>query len=116
MGKVIKIIKINLLSLLALPLLLIATACKFISKAFEKLLPIGGMSLLTFGLYLVLKFVKAPDAAWLVVLLVIGILAVIALLIFLAIMLVRIAAAPVKTVVDACVSFFNLLYSFTYIR
>ena len=95
MGKVIKIIKINLLSLLALPLLLIATACKFISKAFEKLLPIGGMSLLTFGLYLVLKFVKTPDATWLIVLLAIGILAVMALLIFLAIMLVRVASEPV---------------------
>lgn len=116
MGKVIKIIKINLLSLLALPLLLIATACKFISKAFEKLLPIGGMSLLTFGLYLVLKFVKTPDATWLIVLLAIGILAVMALLIFLAILLVRVASEPVKIVVDGLVSFFNLLYSFTYIR
>lgn len=116
MSKVIKILKINLLSLLALPLLLLATASKFIAKAFEKILPIGGMCLLTFGLYLVLTFIKSPAALWQIILLIIGILAVVALLIFLAVMLVRIASAPFRTVVEALVSFFNLLYSVTYIR
>ena len=58
MEKILKIAKINLLALVGLPLLLIATACKLVSKALEKIGIIVGMLLLTGALSLFFSFLK----------------------------------------------------------
>ncbi len=60
MEKIIKILKINILSLIALPLLLIATASKLIAKALEKISVIIGMLVITLFLIMGFEFVKNP--------------------------------------------------------
>ena len=57
---VLKIIKINLLALLAFPLLLIATVVKLIAKAMEKFLLIIGTVLVLGVLVLALEVLKEP--------------------------------------------------------
>ena len=63
MEKVFKILKINLLSIIALPLLLLATASKLIAKALEKVAVILGMLFLTLLLVLGFEFFKNPSGA-----------------------------------------------------
>lgn len=57
---VLRVIKINILSLIAFPLLIVATVVKLIAKAMEKLITIVGTILVIMGLALVFELAKNP--------------------------------------------------------
>lgn len=59
--KVLRIIKINLLALIAFPLLLLATAIKLLAKAMEKTLTIIGTILAIGGIALVFEIARNPE-------------------------------------------------------
>lgn len=114
MEKIIKILKINVLSLIALPLLLIATASKLIAKALEKISVIIGMMVITLFLVLGFEFVKNPSGgletiALLVVIFLIGFVFV---MIFMLIM--TLAASFIRVIWTAVISFFEIIYDLTY--
>lgn len=56
-----RIIKINFLSLLALPFLLLGVICKMLAKAFEKIKIMGGVIILIYALDLVVYFIKGSS-------------------------------------------------------
>jgi len=64
MEKTFKIFKINFLSIIALPLLLIATASKLIAKALEKVSVIISMLFLTILLILGFEIFKNPQSSF----------------------------------------------------
>ena len=77
MKTVLKILKINLLSIIALPLLLIATLSKLIAKALEKFMLLFGMTLTIGVIMLLFELVRDPKSTFqgmilLVICLVIG--------------------------------------------
>ena len=114
MEKTIKILKINILSLIALPLLLIATASKLIAKALEKVAVILGMLAITVFLILGFEFVKNPSGgmeaiAMLVIIFLIGFVFV---MIFLFIM--TLATTFITVIWTAVISFFGIIYDLTY--
>ena len=65
MKRFFKILKVNILSILALPILLVATVSMLLSKAFEKIFLVGGMALLTGLLYWSMKLLGYPTQLWL---------------------------------------------------
>lgn len=114
MEKILKILKINILSLIALPLLLIATVSKLTAKALEKISVILGMILLTAFLAIAFEMFKHPDSilefiAVLVILFVFGFLIVMILL-----FIMNIAAAFIMTVYHLIIGLFEAIYDFTY--
>lgn len=114
MEKILKILKINILSLIALPLLLIATVSKLTAKALEKISVILGMILLTAFLAIAFECFKHPDSllefiVMLVILFVFGFLIVMILL-----FIMNIAAAFIMTVYHLIISLFEVIYDFTY--
>ncbi len=82
MKNILKILKINILSLLALPLLLLATTSRFIAKALKKIGPMLGMSLFTIALILLFEAIKAPHSIFLRILILILFIIVLGALIF----------------------------------
>lgn len=114
MKKIIQILKINILSLLALPLLIFSVFCKMVEKALEKIMLILGMLLLTFLLVAAFEFLKKPEsipgfiASVLVVLFVGGIF------LFLLFWLLGILSAVAVAVWSAVLAFLNGLYSLSY--
>lgn len=115
MEKILKILKINLLSLIALPLLLVATASKLIAKALEKISVILGMIVITLLVIAAFECFKHPDnllefIATLVILFVFGFLIVMVCL-----LIMNVAAALIKTIYIFIISFFEIIYDFTYV-
>ncbi|MDE5747797.1 MAG: hypothetical protein K2I21_09505, partial [Acetatifactor sp.] len=58
MKKVLKIAKINILAIIALPLLLLATAAKLAAKAMEKTITIIGAIFILFGIAVIFEIFK----------------------------------------------------------
>ncbi len=114
MEKFLKIVKINLLSLLALPLLLIATASKLIAKALEKVGVILGMTMFTFLLMLGFEFAKNPQGGLEVILFLIVALVIAFLIIMVIVLLLTIAAAVITSIWAAIIGIFEGIYDFTY--
>jgi len=63
MERIIKIGKINLISILAFPLLLLATAAKLLAKAMEKLVTIVGIVFIVGAIAIAFELGKSPKAA-----------------------------------------------------
>lgn len=114
MEKIIKILKVNILSLIALPLLLIATASKLTAKALEKVAVIIGMLVLTLFLILGFEFVKNPSGGLetVIMLVVICVIGFVFVMIFMLIM--SLAASFITLIWTAVISFFEIIYDFTY--
>ncbi len=110
MGKLIKIIKINLLSIIALPLLLVATASKMIAKALEKIAVIAGMIALTLGLVLLFEALKSPDS----ILWAIAIVIVFFLVIAIIFIIIEVCFAVLVSIWGIAVLIFNTIYEYTY--
>ncbi len=114
MEKILKILKINILSLIALPLLLIATASKLIAKALEKVAVILGMLLITVFLIMAFEFMKNPSGG----LEAIGMLIIIFLIGFVFVMififLMTLATTFITVIWTAVIGFFGLIYDLTY--
>lgn len=62
MKKIIKILKINILSILALPLLLVSTVSKLIARAFDKAFIIVKMLLVMFVIVIAFEVMKTPES------------------------------------------------------
>ena len=114
MEKVFKIIKVNLLSIIALPLLLLATACKLIAKALEKLPVILGLLIFTGLIALGFEFVKNPNSGMNVIAGMIVAILLAGLIIAVLILIVRLAAAIVSVIWYTIIAFFDALYNVTY--
>lgn len=115
MEKVLKILKVNVLSLIALPLLLLATACKLIAKALEKVSVILGMLVLTGFLVAGFEFVKNPGSGLQFIAGLLVLLFLAGLFVALILLLIRFAAAIISAVWNAIIAFFEAIYDFTYI-
>ena len=61
MGNILKILKINILSIIALHILLLATASKLIAKALEKLAVVLGMTCFTLAICAFFEILKKPQ-------------------------------------------------------
>lgn len=114
MEKSLKIIKINLLSLIALPLLLVATVSKLTAKALEKLAVILGMLIFTGLLALGFEFFKNPEGGLEVILYLIIFLVIAFLIVMIIIFLVSVAAAIVTAIWAAIIGIFEGIYDLTY--
>lgn len=114
MEKALKILKINLLSLVALPLLLIATASKLIAKALEKLSLILGMLVLTLFVTMGFEFFKDPKSGLEVLLALIAILFIGFVIIMLIIFVMSLMASIVTMIWAAIIGFFEVIYDWTY--
>lgn len=114
MTKALKIMKINLLSLLALPLLLIATVCKLTAKALEKLAVILGMLILTFFVAMGFEFFKDPEGGLEFLLTLLAVLFIGFLIIMILVFLVTVMASVVTAVWSAIIGFFEVIYDLTY--
>lgn len=110
MGKLIKIIKINLLSVIALPLLLVATASKLIAKALEKIAVIAGMFILTLGLVLLFEALKAPGSILWAIVIVIVFFLVIAIIFI----IIELCFAVLVSIWGIAILIFNTIYEYTY--
>ncbi|MBQ2803120.1 MAG: hypothetical protein IJF07_04390 [Lachnospiraceae bacterium] len=108
MGKILKILKINILSIIALPILLIATICKLTAKALEKLAIILGMSIFSFALCMVFEAIKAPN----LFLQVLGVLAIFVILFSIIIVLIRFCFSVIVLIWTCIINFFNTIYEY----
>lgn len=115
MEKTLKILKINLLALVALPLLLIATVSKLIAKALEKLAIVLGMLLLTLFLVMGFEFFKNPENGLDILLALIAVLAIGFVVIMIIIFLMTVAASVIAVIWSAIISFFESIYDLTYV-
>ncbi len=111
---VLKIIKINLLALLAFPLLLVATVVKLIAKAMEKILLIIGTVLVLGVLVLALEVLKEPGniltgIAYLIAIMILGGI-VIALIIWILSLISSIAIAFVELIINVINAVYELIY------
>lgn len=114
MEKVLKILKINLLSLIALPLLLIATCAKLIAKALSKVTVILSTIILSLILILGFKVFKNPDSSFQAILFLVVLFVVCFAFIAICVILMRFAAAVITTVWNACIGIFEVIYDWTY--
>lgn len=114
MEKFFKVLKVNLLSIIALPLLLLATVCKLIAKAMEKLPVIIGILVFTGLLALGFEFVKNPDSGMNVIAGIIVAFIVAGLIILVLIAIARLAAAVVSVIWYTIIAFFDAIYNVTY--
>lgn len=111
MGNILKILKINLMSVVALPVLLIATASKLIAKALEKLAVVLGMAFFTLALYAFFEILQNPDS----ILAMIAFLAVFLLVIAVIILILRFSYAVVASVRAFLIKLFDTIYEYTYL-
>jgi len=110
MKKILRILKINILSLLALPILLVATVSKLTAKAAEKLGLMLGMGMLTLVIGLIFEAIKKPEGIlqWLVLIIAFVLIGFVFLLLLQLLIVVAIA------VYGFVIAFFNGIYEFTY--
>lgn len=114
MEKFIKILKINILSIVALPLLLIATASKLIAKALEKIALIIGMLMITLFIVIAFSFFKNPSGGFEVILYMIVLFVIAFVFIMILFLLMTVAAATVTAIWALIVSLFEGIYGLTY--
>ncbi len=114
MEKVLKVLKINILSIIALPLLLIATCCKLIAKAMEKVSVIISMVFLTVLLILGFEFFKSPGSNFQAILYFIAICAICFVIIAIMVLLMKLAAAVITAIWSGVIGFFEAIYDWTY--
>lgn len=114
MEKLLKIIKINILSLIALPLLVTATASKLIAKALEKLALILGMLILTLFVVMGFEFFKNPESGLEVLLTILAVFFIGFLIIMIIFFVMTVMASVVTAVWAAVIGFFEVIYDVTY--
>lgn len=114
MEKAFKILKINLLSIIAFPLLLLATASKLTAKALEKVAVILSMLFLTLMLVLGFEFFKNPSGGFQAIVYLIVFLVICSFIIFIIILLMKVAAAIISAIWSAIIGFFEIIYDLTY--
>ena len=114
MGTFFKIIKINILSLLALPLLLVATVSKLIAKALEKLAVSLGMIFLAVIVVMGFEFFKHPTEGIKAVLYMVGFFVTCFIIIAGIVLICKLAMATIQLVWSYVIRFFDRIYDGTY--
>lgn len=114
MEKFFKILKINLFSLVALPLLLIATASKLIAKALEKLSLVLGMLVLTCFLVMGFEFFKNPESGLQFILSIILLFVIAFVIIMILFFLMTVVASVITVIWASVIGFFDTIYDWTY--
>ena len=114
MEKFIKILKINLLSIVALPLLLIATVSKLTAKALEKAALIIAMLMITLFIVMGFSFLKNPSGGLEVIIYMIVIFVIAFVFIMIFFLLMSLAAATITAVWTFIISVFEGIYALTY--
>lgn len=114
MGTFFKIIKINILSLLALPLLLVATVSKLIAKALEKLAVSLGMIFLAVIVVMGFEFFKHPTEGIKAVLYMVGFFVTCFIIIAGIVLICKLAMATIRLIWSYVIRFFDRIYDGTY--
>lgn len=114
MKNVLKILKINVLAIIALPLLALATAAKLAAKALEKAITIIGAVFILLGIALIFEIMKNPseflNGFFIVILCLIlgGVFTVIAIYLF------QLISGIIMAVVALVINLLNLVYELVY--
>lgn len=114
MRKVLKIIKINILAILAFPLLVLATAAKLAAKAMEKTITIIGAVLILLGIAAIFAIFKNPSGFFNGFFIVIICLVIGGIFTVIAICVLQIASSIVMAVVAVVIGLVNGLYELVY--
>jgi len=112
--KAVKIIKINLLALLAFPLLLFATAAKMAAKALEKVIAILGTILIVFGIALLFEIARNFSEAMELVVIIIVCIVLGGIFSVIVIFLLSIASVAIMTVVGVVMGLLEGAYTLSY--
>ena len=114
MGKIINILKINVLALVAIPLLLLATACKLIAKSMEKIPLFIGLAIASAFILSMASFESTTESIFKVIAYIIAILiffGVVVVILFWIFSLISGLAMLAWTLIMTC---FNSLYDLCY--
>ncbi|MDL2301558.1 J domain-containing protein [Lachnospiraceae bacterium OttesenSCG-928-D06] len=114
MKNILKIIKINILSMIAFPLLLISVCAKLLAKAMEKLLVIVGACVVLLLIVLGFEFLKNPMGGLNVFFTILAVVIVFGLIIAVLFFIVSICSAVFVTIVSVITMVFEGIYSITY--
>lgn len=114
MGKILKILKINVLSILALPLLLFATVSKLLSRAFEKMTLLLKMFLIILMLVAAFELLQNPQSILQVVAYLVAVLLIGGLLLMLLFWVIGLLSAILAVVWSAVISFFEIIHNLCY--
>lgn len=114
MGNILKILKINLLSVIALPLLMLSTASKLLAKALEKFLIMLGTALVMLVVGILFEILKNPEGTqrdtFQIVLLVIGAVLLIAVIMY----VLTLISSVCMIVIEFAIGLFNGIYEIVY--
>lgn len=110
MNNVLKVLKINVLALIAFPFLLIATGAKLLSKAIEKSIELIKIAAISIGVICIFEFVRGFSESSDLVLLILLIMVMIGALIAVFMILLSIAAAVIAAVISLLIGAMEILY------
>lgn len=114
MKKILKIVKINILAIVALPLLLLATAAKLAAKALEKTVTIIGAVFILLGISIIFEIFKNPSGWLNGIFMVIVVLVIGGIFTAIAIWILSLVSAVVMAVVSLIISLLNGIYELIY--
>lgn len=114
MKKILKIVKINILAIVALPLLLLATAAKLATKALEKTVTIIGAVFILLGISIIFEIFKNPSGWLNGIFMVIVVLVIGGIFTAIAIWILSLVSAVVMAVVSLIISLLNGIYELIY--
>lgn len=114
MKKILKIVKINIFAIIALPLLLLATAAKLAAKALEKTVTIIGAVFILFGIAMIFEIFKNPSGWLNGIFMVIVILIIGGIFTAIAIWILSLVSAVIMAVVSLVISLLNGIYELIY--
>lgn len=114
MEKFLKIVKINLLSIIAIPLLLLATVFKLTSKALEKIPVFLKITAVGLAVICFMDLSKSKENLLTVLLTLIAVAVVFSLIVFLFIWIFALISGVVAVIWYTIISIFDGLYSMTY--
>ena len=114
MKKILKIVKINILAIVALPLLLLATAAKLAAKALEKTVTIIGAVFILLGISIIFEIFKNPSGWLNGIFMVIVVLVIGGIFTYIAIWILSLVSAVVMAVVSLIISLLNGIYELIY--
>lgn len=111
---VLRIIKINLLALVAFPLLLLATVIKLVAKAMEKMITIIGTALIVGGIALIFELAKNPGEFFQGIVLLIACLILGGVIIALVLLVLSLISAALMTGINLVIGVINAAYELLY--
>lgn len=114
MGNLIRVIKVNIYSIIALPFLLMATVCKLIAKALQRIKTIFSMALITGVVLLVIAVLKEPEKILEYVKSGLGIAVTLGIILFILKIAFSIVSFILTTLYHLVIELFDTLYRITF--